>query len=397
LGHDLEQRVISRTDELRTSHAQLTEAQRLARIGSWEWDVINDEITWSDELFKIFGLTPSAFKPGYQNYLKMLHPDDKEWTDSVIKEAFRSKVPFDFYHRLVRPDGEVRILHGRGEAYADDKGNVFKLAGTGQDVTERKTAEDNLLKATIELEQKNKELERSNNELTAFSYVAGHDLQEPLRKIKYFIERIIDKEMQNLSETGIDYFRRMDTSATRMQRLIDDLLTYSRVDIAEKSFENTPINQLLEEVKSELNDSIHQKQATISSGHLFQLKVIPFQFRQLLINIISNSIKFSKPGIPPHIKLEASFINEIENLHARNGMQYYHLKVSDNGIGFEPEFKTRIFEIFQRLHGRKEFEGTGIGLSICKKIVENHHGFITAEGSPGQGATFNIYIEVPTS
>lgn len=246
------------------------------------------------------------------------------------------------------------------------------------------------------LAEKNTELEKTNKELESFAYISSHDLQEPLRKIQTFAGRILEKENQNLTEKGKEYFHRMLESAKRMQTLIEDLLAYSRAGATENKFEKTDLNDLIEEVKIELKEALLEKQATIEATKSCEINVIPFQFRQLLHNLISNALKFSKPGIPPKIKITSKHAagRKLKNESLLPEKVYCHLSVSDNGIGFEPEFKNRIFEIFQQLHGKDEYEGTGIGLAIVKKIVENHHGVITATGILNKGARFDIYLPV---
>jgi len=395
---ELEIRVKKRTEELTRSNVQLSEAQHLAHIGSWEWDISDNEITWSDELYKIYGLSKGKFKPSYEIFLQSVHPDDRDYTNEIIHRAYKDHQPFNYYHRIVRPDGDIRIILAHGEVITNEKGEAIKMSGTGQDVTEIKMAEDMLKKTSLELEQKNKELERSNNELASFSYIASHDLQEPLRKIQTFSERILQMENERLSDGGKDHFKRIQSSAKRMQILIEDLLSYSRVNTTDKHFEQTDLNTLLEEVKNELSDIIHAKNAIIDVAPLPPFEIIPFQFRQLLTNIISNSIKFSKQDCRPHVSIKAKFVKGdlIDEPEADPEKTYYHLSFEDNGIGFEQKFGKKIFEIFQRLHGRYEYPGTGIGLAICKKIVENHYGFITANGRMNEGARFDIYLPVLT-
>ncbi|WP_255067959.1 ATP-binding protein [Lacihabitans sp. LS3-19] len=238
------------------------------------------------------------------------------------------------------------------------------------------------------------ELKAANKELDAFVYVSSHDLQEPLRKIQIFGGRILEKEAEVLSETGKDYFNRMLDAANRMQTLIEDLLAFSRLNTEERIFEETNVNQIIEEVRTELWETIEEKQAQIEVEGFCTLKIIPFQFRQLVANLMTNSLKFSKPKIAPIIKIK---FEDGENLPIveRNKMQkkkFCHISFSDNGIGFEPEYKDKIFEVFQRLHGKEVYSGTGIGLAIVKKIVENHKGFIFAKGVLGEGSQFDIYL-----
>lgn len=257
---------------------------------------------------------------------------------------------------------------------------------------EERTAQ--LEQANENLSLKNLELERTNKELESFAYVSSHDLQEPLRKIQTFASRILEKEEQNLSDNGKAYFNRMQEAAKRMQTLIEDLLAYSRTSTIERKFVKTDLNIIIEEVKADLKEAIQEKNATIEATDLYKVNIIPFQFRQLMYNLISNALKFSKPAVPPHIII-TSDIKEGSQLHNEKLLPeklYCHISVTDNGIGFEPEFKDRIFEIFQRLHDRSEYQGTGIGLAIVKKIVENHNGMITGTSKLNNGARFDIYF-----
>jgi light-regulated signal transduction histidine kinase (bacteriophytochrome) len=246
------------------------------------------------------------------------------------------------------------------------------------------------------LEEMNRELTKMNEELSSFAYVSSHDLQEPLRKIQMFSKRILEKEVNVLSEEGKDFFQRMDKAAGRMQLLINDLLTYSRTNTSQKHYERTNFNELIGEVKQELYEKIVSTGTTLEVEPLPELYIIPFQFKQLFTNLIANSIKFARPGVPPVIKITCARVEgyTINQATANAAEQYWHFSIADNGTGFDPKFNEQIFGLFQRLHGRKEYEGTGIGLAIAKKVVENHNGIITAEGKEEEGATIHIYLPV---
>lgn len=273
-------------------------------------------------------------------------------------------------------------------------GEVFGAVSISHDLNAMKKSSAELNQLNQSLEQKNQELERSNDELAAFSYIASHDLQEPLRKIQTFSKIIIEREFSALSAKGKDYLERMESGASRMQALIDDLLAFSQTSTYPRNFAQADLNDLLDEVKLELRDLIEEKNAFIESAHLPVVKVISFQFRQLMENLIINAIKYSKPNTQPHVKItsEIASASEINNSQAIADKTYYKISVTDRGIGFEQEYAQRIFELFQRLHGKDEYPGTGLGLAICKKIVQNHRGFITAKGEPGVGATFIVYL-----
>jgi light-regulated signal transduction histidine kinase (bacteriophytochrome) len=295
----------------------------------------------------------------------------------------------------VRKDGSVFWGSVVITSLHDDANNVVGFSKVTRDLTERKKAEDILKENAEEINSKNKELELMNQELASFAYVSSHDLQEPLRKIQTFSSRIVETE-PGLSDKGKDYFSRMQNAAFRMQTLIEDLLAYSRTNTSEKKFETVDLNKVVADVKNDFKERIEEKHATVEVDELPTMEVIVFQFRQLLTNILSNALKFSKPDVAPKIEIhyesaKASKLNVPELDPKKN---YHYFRVTDNGIGFDPEHKHKIFEVFQRLHGRSEYSGTGIGLAICKKIVENHGGFVQAIGEPGKGATFNIYIPV---
>ena len=252
-----------------------------------------------------------------------------------------------------------------------------------------------LLEANQSLEEFNQSLGKVNKELEAFTYISSHDLQEPLRKIQMMISRIMESENENLTESGRTYLNRTHDSANRMQRLIMDLLAYSRVKTEEFEVENINLTQMVEEVKSDLEEEIAASNALIKiEGSSLEINVIISQFRQLLTNLISNAIKFSRIEAVPEITIHSSIIkgSKIPFEISNPDINFSKIIIEDNGIGFDSQYEKRIFELFQRLHTNKEYPGTGIGLAIVKKIVENHHGYITAESPEGKGAIFIIYI-----
>jgi PAS domain S-box-containing protein len=263
------------------------------------------------------------------------------------------------------------------------------------DLSEKKMNEEMILKYQHDLEINNYELVNRNADLASFSYVASHDLQEPLRKIQTFAELLYERE-KTLSESGKDYLKRMKSASTRMQNLIDDLLTYSRTNVIERKFIETNLYKLVSDVKEELKEEIQQKNAIIEINNMCSACIIPFQFRQLFHNLISNSLKFSNPEKQPYIKIKSEVMDgaSLNNNKLSDDVKYCYINICDNGIGFEMEFNEKIFELFQRLHGKGKYKGTGIGLAIVKKIVDNHKGIIIATSELNKGASFDIYIPV---
>jgi light-regulated signal transduction histidine kinase (bacteriophytochrome) len=246
---------------------------------------------------------------------------------------------------------------------------------------------------TLQLEEKNSELESRNKELASFTYAASHDLQEPLRKIQTFSDKILQTS-PGFPQNTQDLFRRIQSSVLRMKLLIENLLSYSRVEVSKPVFELTDLAAVLQEVKNDLLENIRNTSAVIDCPELPKLVVVPFQIQQLFDNIISNAIKFRKKDTPPQIVIEYAVVKGKNMPLFKTDLEkkYCYLCISDNGIGFDQQYAEKIFDIFRRLHGQSEYEGTGIGLAICKKIVETHKGFIHATGESGKGASFHIFL-----
>ena len=342
---------------------------------------------------------------------KIIHPDDVEELTKRWMHSIATGDNFEMEIRLLQKNGEYNWHLSRSSALKDDNGKIIKWIAATTEINLQKEQRLELAKAVEqrtgelsaaneELQQKNEELVKMNKELESFNYISSHDLQEPLRKIQTFANRILGKEHAILSDKGKNDFSRIKDAASRMQTLIEDLLAYSRTNINDRQFENTELNAIVEETKKELAVTIEEKKALIETGDLQKIYINPSQFVQLMNNLMGNSLKFSKPDVPPHITIKSvtapgSLLqNEIPELTGRLSPQkeYCHISISDNGIGFDPRYKEQIFEVFQRLYGKDEYPGTGIGLAIVKKIVENHSGIITATGKLDKGATFDIYI-----
>jgi light-regulated signal transduction histidine kinase (bacteriophytochrome) len=244
------------------------------------------------------------------------------------------------------------------------------------------------------LENKVKELDRSNKELEEFAYIASHDLQEPLRKITSFSERLKEKLPSNLEPDVQLYLNRMLAATDNMRTLIDNLLEFSRTSRNREPFLRIDLNNIISDVKADLELKIEETSAVIVSEKLPVIDAIPMQMRQLFTNLFTNAIKFRNPDNPPHISITTKLLSDEENEshHLLPDFKYHQIKVQDEGIGFDPEYSMKIFQIFQRLHGKSEYPGSGIGLAICKKIVENHLGQIYATSEADNGAEFIIIL-----
>jgi light-regulated signal transduction histidine kinase (bacteriophytochrome) len=250
----------------------------------------------------------------------------------------------------------------------------------------RSTAQVREVNARLELlntalERRAAELARSNSELEQFASIASHDLQEPLRKVRTFTQQLTAIESERLTDKGRDYLERTNSAAARMQKLIEDLLRFSRVATQGRPFEPVDLGRLTHEVLDDLSDQIERSGAVVDVGELPVISGDALQLRQLIQNLISNALKFRREGVPPEVAIDASLAGDKVKLAVR-----------DNGIGFEQQYSRRIFRVFERLHGRGEYAGTGIGLALCRKIAERHGGDILAEGFPGQGAKFTVTL-----
>jgi PAS domain S-box-containing protein len=271
-------------------------------------------------------------------------------------------------------------------ALHDKRGEVIGFSKVTRDLTERKAAEDKLLQYARQLEAQNRELQQ-------FAYAAAHDMKEPLRKIQLYNSAILERKEEPL-DTGKSrvWLERSAEAALRMQQLIDDLLLFSRVAGASEQLEQVDLNKVWIDACGEFRETIDQLGATLKKTQLPTVEAIPFQLRQLFVNLLSNSLKYRDDSRPLQIDISSTAIRLPERAGPGSSQLFYRIDFTDNGIGFEPGQSAIIFNVFERLHGRDKYSGTGIGLAICRKIMENNKGFIQATGSPGQGATFSCFF-----
>lgn len=309
------------------------------------------------------------------------HHHSKEYFVNMWQTISQGKV-WEGEIRNRAKDGTHYWVHTTIVPFMGKDGQPERYVAVRYEITERKLAEEQL-KVYAE------KLEVSNRELQEFASVAAHDLQEPLRKIQAFSDRLKVKGKAELSQESFDYVERIQTSAQRMQVLINDLLTYSRVTTKAQPFAEIRLDQVLSQVLSDLEVRIERTKGVVEWDDLPSLEADPTQMRQLFQNLVNNALKFSRPGVAPRVKLQTKILDSSPLDRPGPACQ---ISVQDNGIGFDEKYLDRIFNIFQRLHGRHEYEGTGIGLSVCRKIVDRHGGFLTATSKLGEGATFIVTL-----
>ncbi|MBC7775680.1 MAG: PAS domain S-box protein [Phycisphaerae bacterium] len=334
-----------------------------------------------------------------QGWVESVHYDDSALYLDSYSASFEARNPFQLEYRLRRKDGEYRWMMEMGKPVFSLLGEFKGYIGYGTDIHSQKMLNEELdrrvKERTQELVEVNLLLERSNEELQNFAFVASHDLQEPLRKILTFSDRLQKRQKDKLDEEAGEYLDAMDRSAQRMSRLIDDLLNFARITRQEKTFTPVQLNDIIHSNLQDFDLAITQKNAVITIGVLPTIEAISLQMKQLFHNLISNSLKFSMANNPPYITI-SSQIPTAEDIrkyvNAIDPKAYTEIIVRDNGIGFEPEFADKIFAIFQRLHGKKEYEGTGIGLALCRAVVKNHGGAIYAISEKGNGTAFHIIL-----
>ncbi|MCU7550241.1 PAS domain S-box protein [Chitinophagaceae bacterium LB-8] len=337
------------------------------------------------------------------NWVKNVHPDDFDLCIDTYTEAFENKGEFKMEYRLKRHDGVYRWVIDSGRPRFSPDGTFIGFIGSCIDVSDNKMMAEALEKEvelrTLELKQVNQQLLRYNEELEQFAYAASHDLQEPLRKIQTFAGMLVERNFDELNEAGKNYLSKILKSTERMSGIINDLLSYSRQSRLDEMFEEIDLNLIIENVLSDLELMIQQKGAQVICDVLPNIKAIPSQMSRLFYNLINNSLKFSNPNVPPKITISAKQFVPDENGRLPSTIEFL---VRDNGIGFEQKYADRVFQLFQRLNDKHSYDGNGIGLALCKKIIQNHFGEIYAEAQPNVGAIFhlkfpsNILVEAKT-
>lgn len=373
-------------DKLMLLNESFNAAEKTAGFGHWMINLETNQYTFSDNMYRLMGVEPNAFESTLENSIKYLHPDDLEYVTQVHKDSLVNHQSTSIVFRFLTAINEVKYIMGVGSFTRDGNGNMIKI-GVNYDITDQ-------YKRTLELEENNKELKYINSELESFNNIVSHDLQEPLRKIQMFISRVEEKEFDGLSQQGRDYFSKIRIAANRMQTLLIDLVNYSRTIKGDIVFVETDLNKIISDTIQDLATNIEEKSAILHIGQLPIIKAIPFQLKQLFINLVSNSLKYSQEDNIPQINITSEVITEEEVSEYKiiNKEDYYKIVVEDNGIGFKQEYAEKIFLLFKRLETDPKYSGTGLGLAICSRIVENHKGFIKVKSEPNRGSKFYIFL-----
>lgn len=414
VGIDITSQVIAR-NKINEAEQRSRLAIEAAEMGTFEWIIENDEFIHSERLAEIYGYG-KIIGLNHADFLAALHPEDYEKRNKAVAHAFSTGF-LDYEGRLLWKDGSVHWVKTKGKVIFDENNVPLKMYGTSLDVTEQRNTtealrqseesfrelaqnlEERVQQRTNDLNEVNAELVRSNKELEQFAFITSHDLQEPLRKIQTFANLLSDKYASTLNENANSYINKITSASVRMSQLITDLLNFSRLRRTEGEFIATDLNNVLNEVRNDLEVVISNKKAIINAHTLPIVNAIPFQMNQLFYNLLSNALKFAASDRPLVIDISSKLLSP-EEIDVRQGLSkrlsYCEITIKDNGIGFNQVYANKIFEIFQRLNNRSEYEGTGIGLALCNKIMINHSGLIFAKSQENIGSEFYVVLPIQT-
>jgi PAS domain S-box-containing protein len=377
-------------EALRASEEHLRLALEASHMGSWEWTVETNEVKWSNQVEKIFGLNPGEFDGSYESYLRLIHPDDFDRVKQTIGGALSGETElYIIEHRIVLPGGNLRWIGGRGTVYRNAAGVAVLMRGTVSDITARKEAEQQIRQLNEGLErrvqERTAELSEANSELEAFSYSVSHDLRAPLRNVSGFVELLRRRAGGALDETSLRFVETITLETRRMGQLIDDLLAFSRIGRSQLRTNVVDMNTLASEVRDSLALEAQGREIAWTIGDLPQIQADRNLLRQALFNLVHNAVKYTRPR--PRAEISIGCL-----VDGKRGAEQTFF-VRDNGVGFEMKHANRLFAVFQRLHHSKQFEGTGIGLANVQRIIHRHGGRVWAESELGRGSTF--YFSLP--
>ena len=365
------------------SNERFLKVSEVSKDAIWDYDVKEQSLFWGEGFKKLFGYDPDDFGDKLVSWEEQIHGDDREQVVNSFKNTIEGKsgLVWDSEYRFLKADGEYAFIHDKGSVIRNENNEVIRVVGAMSDVTEQKETEEKLRRLNESLKKQADELAASNAELEQFAFVASHDLQEPLRMITGFLAQLERKYEDVLDEKGKKYIHFATDGARRMRQIILDLLNYSRVGRVDTDREEVDVNAIVDEAMLLNQSLLKENKAEVEIGKMPIINASKGPMRQLFQNLISNALKYHKSGSSPEV-----------NIRAEETDDYWAFMIKDNGIGIDPEYSDKIFNIFQRLHGREEYSGSGVGLAICKKIVEDHGGTIWVESEVGKGSTFYFTI-----
>ena len=361
-------------EALRRSEEHARLALQAGQMATWEYVLPEGESVWNEQHYRMLGYVPGSVIPSYQAWASRIHPDDLADAESRFQRSLREGGEYKDEFRVLWPDGSLHWMEARGVTDREASGGRSRSCGVMIDVTSRKHTEEALRRTIADLARSNKELEQ-------FAYVSSHDLQEPLRMVSAFVGLLRDEYRDRLDAKADEYIGYAMEGAVRMQTLIKDLLAYSRIGVHAKEMGVTDTRESVANALSNLKAAIEESNARITLDSLPVVTADGLQLTQVFQNLIGNAIKYRRVQVEPEIQVRAE----------RKAGEW-QFSVRDNGIGIDPRYAGKLFKVFQRLHTREQYEGTGIGLAICKKIVEGHGGRIWFESELGQGSTFCFTI-----
>ncbi len=391
-GRDITERKRAET-ELRENQSRLDLALRSAHMGVWDLDLMENKRRYDNQVCHLLGTDPAEFTGTAEEFFKAVHPDDREMIKAALARTIEQDVPYETEYRAVWPDGSLHYLTSRTKLFRDETGLPVRVNGLIWDITGRKQMEEELRRSrdelelrvcdrTTELSQAVERLASMNEELQEFAFIASHDLQEPLRKIQTFGNILIRKHKESLNPEGQDFMERVTKAANRMSELLRSLLDYSRTGTSHLNYKPVYLTDVAQDAASDLEYMIAKAKGRVEISELPIVDADAALLRQLFQNLIGNAIKYRKESEPPVVKIYGRI---------RDAM--CQVMIEDNGIGFDECYCQKIFKPFERLHGSNSpYTGTGMGLAICKKILNRHGGEITVRSIPGQGATFIVTL-----
>ena len=387
--------VSSDVTELKRSESRLLRSEQLmvapqgvAHLGTWEWDVSEPHASWSSELYRIYGLAPETYTPSYENYLKMVHADDRQRVMEATNRVFHEHVPYSHDERIYRPDGSMRYLHTWAHPVLDDAGKLIRLVGVCQDITDQKLAEEEVKALNADLErrvaERTRTIENSLRDLEAFNVMASHDLRAPLSVIQGACSLMLRAGTEDMPPRVSDNLPRIQRAAARMTALVNDLLALAQVGYVPLGSDRVDLSAMCQDVLTQLGRSAPEREVSVDIQPDLTCLGDPTLLRAAVENLLGNAWKYSSRVPRARIDVGGQTTGPRRAFFVR-----------DNGAGFDMKDAHRLFAPFERLHKASEFEGTGVGLAAVHRIIERHGGRIWAEGEPGRGATF--FFELPAA